>query len=123
MSESDPSVIWVSEGLESSFVNHDMMVEPAESDQVVGLGRPAFAPGDDVMCLESIVGITAVAGADVAVTQQNGTTQGRRGCPKSPSIFHESSVLGSGNDLGGGVTEDSSESIDADPRPGFQDHR
>jgi hypothetical protein len=74
------------------------------------------------MCLEPIVGITAVAGTDVAVTQQNRTSQCRRGSALSPPIFHESPVLGSGDDLGGGVTEDARESIGADSGPGLQNH-
>jgi hypothetical protein len=40
--EADSSVVGVSVDLEASLVDDDVMVEPAEGYQIIGIGRPAF---------------------------------------------------------------------------------
>jgi hypothetical protein len=58
--------------LEALFVDDDVMVEPAEGDEIVGIGGSALTPGDDVVDLESVVTGTAVSGAGVGVAVEDG---------------------------------------------------
>lgn len=72
--ESDPSVAGVSVDVESSLVDHYLMVEPAKSDQIVRVGGPALRPGGDVVDFESVSAVTSVCGASVAVTVDDRST-------------------------------------------------
>jgi hypothetical protein len=56
--------------LEASFVDDDLMVEPAEEDQVVLVGAPALTPGDHMVGLESVSAGAAVGGAGPRILVQ-----------------------------------------------------
>ena len=70
-SEPDSSVFGVAVDLESSLVDDDVVVVPAEGDQILGVGGPALRPGDDVMGLEPVSAVAAVGGAPVAVAVED----------------------------------------------------
>lgn len=55
--------MWAGVDLEASFVDDDLMVVPAEEDQVVLVGRPSLTPGDLVVGLEAVPAGAAVGGA------------------------------------------------------------
>jgi hypothetical protein len=59
-------------GGESLLVDDDLMVEPAEGDQIVGVCASVLAPGDEMVDLESMVAGTAVGptGEPVAVEDE-----------------------------------------------------
>jgi hypothetical protein len=65
-------VFGVAVGLEASLVDDDLVVEPAEGDQVLGIGGSALAPGDDVVDLEPVGVGTAVGSAGVPVAVEDG---------------------------------------------------
>jgi hypothetical protein len=60
-------------GLEPVLVDGDVMVVPAEGDQVLGVGPPTLAPGNDVVDLEPIPTATPVDYTPIAVTVENGS--------------------------------------------------
>jgi hypothetical protein len=70
--ESDPSVFGMVIGGESLLVDDDLMVEPAEGDEILGVCGSALAPGDLVVDLEAMVAVAAVGSAGVAVSFQDG---------------------------------------------------
>ena len=72
--EVDASVVGVVVDLVAAFVDDYLMVVPAEGDQIVGVGGPSSAPGDDVVDLEAVSAVAAVSGAAVAVAVEDGPT-------------------------------------------------
>jgi hypothetical protein len=67
--ESDSAVFWVFVGLEALFVDGDVVVEPAESDQVVWVGSSSLGPGDPVVDFDPVGRIAPV---DFAVSSGSG---------------------------------------------------
>jgi hypothetical protein len=59
-------------GGESLLVDVDLMVVPAEGDEIVGVGGSPLAPGDLVVDLETMGAVTTVGPAGVAVSVQDG---------------------------------------------------
>ena len=72
LGESDSSVLGVVGG-ESLLVDDDLMVVPAEGDQIVGVCCSALAPWDEMVDLESMVTGTAVGLAAVLVAVEDGS--------------------------------------------------
>jgi hypothetical protein len=60
-------------GLEPVLVDRDVMVVPAEGDQVPGVGPPSSTPGDDVVDLEPIPTVAAIDDTPIAVTMEDGS--------------------------------------------------
>jgi hypothetical protein len=58
-------------GGESLLVDDDLMVEPAEGDEILGVCGSALAPGDLVVDLEAMVAGTPVSLADMSVTVED----------------------------------------------------
>ena len=54
------------------LVDDDVVVVPAEGDQIVGVGLSVLAPGGDVVDLEPVSAGTAVGGAPVVVAVDDG---------------------------------------------------
>ena len=57
------------------MMNRDVVVVPAERDEILRICRAAVAPRDDVMDLETISGSAAGDGAPVVVPVDDGSTQ------------------------------------------------
>jgi hypothetical protein len=67
-------------GLEPVLVDGDVMVVPAEGDQIPRVGPPTLTPGNDVVDLEPIPTVAAVDDTPIAVTVKDGSAQlGRDG--------------------------------------------
>ena len=60
--ESDPAAVGVQDDLEVSFVDDDMMVVPAEDDELVLVGRAALCPGGEMVDLEPVAALASVPG-------------------------------------------------------------
>jgi hypothetical protein len=54
------------------LVNDDLMVVPAEGDQIVRICAPALAPGEEMMDLESTGAVTALTDTGVSVSVEDG---------------------------------------------------
>jgi hypothetical protein len=54
-------------------MDDDLMVEPAECDQIVGIGGSALAPGDLMVDLESMVAVASVGDTGVSISFQDGS--------------------------------------------------
>jgi hypothetical protein len=54
------------------LVDDDVVVVPAEGDQIVGVCPPSLAPGGDVVDLEPVSAVAAVGGAPVVVAVDDG---------------------------------------------------
>ena len=67
--ESDASVFWVFVDLEALFVDGDVVVEPAENDQVVGVGSTF---GEPVAYVVDFDPVCRVAPVDFAVSSGPG---------------------------------------------------
>ncbi len=113
-------MVRVSERLESWFVDHHVMMEPAKRNHVVWVGRAAFGPGDDVMRLDSIAGLAAIGSTDIAVPEQDCPTQRSGSDSKFAAVRHQPAVLGVSNYLGGRVAEDCGQGVGTHPRTGFE---
>ena len=61
---------FVNNDLEASFVDHHLMVEPAEDYQLVLVGDPALAPRGLVVDLKPVPGLAAVGGTTKPVFRQ-----------------------------------------------------
>ena len=59
VAESNPATR-VEHDLESSFVDHNLVMEPAEDNQVVLISRSASRPGNHMVDLETIPGRASV---------------------------------------------------------------
>jgi hypothetical protein len=59
-SESDSPGFGVFVELEALFVDDDLMVEPAECDQVFGIGFSALGPGGFVVDFDPIGGVASI---------------------------------------------------------------
>jgi hypothetical protein len=59
--------------LKAALVDHHLMMEPAESDQVVGVGGSALAPGLDVVDLEPMPRVASIGATAVPVTVEDGS--------------------------------------------------
>jgi hypothetical protein len=70
--ESDASVFGVGVGLEALLVDDDVVVVPAEGDEIVWVCWSALAPGCDVVGLEPVAGVAAVCCAGVVVAVEDG---------------------------------------------------
>ena len=72
--EADASVAGV--GLDGvvPLVDHNMVVEPAEGDEIVWFCGSAFRPGCDVVDLKPVSAVAGVAGALVVVAMEDGAT-------------------------------------------------
>jgi hypothetical protein len=55
------------------LVDDDVVVVPAECDQIAGVGWPTLAPGGDVVDLEPVSALAAVGGAPVVVAVDDGS--------------------------------------------------
>jgi hypothetical protein len=53
-------VFWVFVDLEALFVDGDVVVEPAENDQVVGVGPSFWEPVADVVDFDPVGGVAPV---------------------------------------------------------------
>jgi len=53
-------------------MDDDLVVVPAQGDQIVRVGGSTLAPGDDVVDLESVGAGTAVGRAEIAVAVDDG---------------------------------------------------
>jgi hypothetical protein len=93
-------------GLESLLVDDDLMMEPAERYQIVGVGLSAFRPGDDVVDLEPVSALAAVGGAGVPVLVDDGPSQGGWDGPLSSPVDQGWSRLRSGGDFDACIAED-----------------
>jgi hypothetical protein len=67
--EPDPSGL-VDDDVESSFVDHNLMVEPAEDYQLVLVGAASLHPGGFVVDLEPVPGLAPVGGTPEPVSGQ-----------------------------------------------------
>jgi hypothetical protein len=74
-------VLTVPIGLEPVLVDGDVMVVPAEGDQVVGIGGPTPAPGDHVVDLEPVPTVATVYDTPVSITVEDGPAQPGRDGP------------------------------------------
>jgi hypothetical protein len=54
-------------------MDHHLMMEPAESDQILRICRSTLGPGFEMVNLESVSAIAAVADASVAVAMEDGS--------------------------------------------------
>jgi hypothetical protein len=54
------------------LVDDDVVVVPAEGDQIVRVSGPSLAPGGDVVDLEPVSAVAAVGGAPVVVAVDDG---------------------------------------------------
>ena len=61
-------------GLEPMLVDGDVMVIPADGDQVLRVGSPTSTPGDDVVHLEPVPAVATVDDAAVPVTVDDGSS-------------------------------------------------
>jgi hypothetical protein len=52
-SESDPA-LWGPVDVAASLVDHYLVVEPAENDEIFGVGLPALSPAVDMVDLETV---------------------------------------------------------------------
>jgi len=68
--ESDPTMVGVSIDLKTSLVDDNVMVEPAEGDQIIRVGRAALRPGGFMVCFQPVSGIAAVGFTDPAGTME-----------------------------------------------------
>jgi hypothetical protein len=107
--------------LESSLVDDDLVVEPAERDQIRGVGTSTFRPGHQVMDLEPVSAIAAVGSAHNAVAVDDGPAQGGRNGARLPPVSHRGAVFGAASHFCDRITEDRFQSLPADPGPSFQD--
>jgi hypothetical protein len=71
--EADASVLGVVVEGVAVLVDDDVVVVPAEGDQIVRVGGSALAPGGDVVDLEPVSAVTAVGGAPVVVAVDDGS--------------------------------------------------
>jgi hypothetical protein len=66
--------------LEPMLMNCDVMVVPAECDQILWVGSAALTPGNDVVDLEPAPAVAAIDHAPVAITVNDRPAQrGRDG--------------------------------------------
>jgi hypothetical protein len=70
--EADSSVVGVTVDLEASLVDHYLMMEPAECDQILGVCWPTLGPGFEMVYLETVAAVATVCGASVAVAVDDG---------------------------------------------------
>ena len=70
--ESDPAAVGVQDDLEPAFVDYDMMVKPAEDNELVLVGTAALRPGGEMVDLEPVGAGTSVGGAGVVVAVDDG---------------------------------------------------
>jgi hypothetical protein len=105
-SETDPTVVGVSEQLETSLVDNDTMVEPTQCKKIGRICGPTLRPGDGVMSLEPIAALTTVRRTHPAVAVDDGSLEGRRDSSASSAVLHETAVLCVRDHFGGGIAED-----------------
>ena len=60
--ESESSPVGVGDDFEPSFVYDDVMVEPAQDDQLGLVGPAALGPRGEMVDLETVSALTAVGG-------------------------------------------------------------
>ena len=73
MFEADASVLGVAVEGVAVLVDDDVVVVPAEGDQIVRVGGSALAPGGDVVDLEPVSAVAGVGSALVAVAMEDGS--------------------------------------------------
>jgi hypothetical protein len=95
----------VDDDVESSFVDHHLMVEPTQDDQVVLVGAASLHPGGFVVDLEPVAAVAPVGGTPEPVFGQQGSFQPWWSSPLSASVFHQPAVSGAGGDFGDRITE------------------
>jgi len=108
--------------VEASFVDDNLMVKPAEDDEVVLVGASSLHPGGLVVDLESIPASAPVGGTPEPVFGQQRPFQPWWSGPFRPAVFHVPAVGGAGGHFGGGVTEHRLESLTSHPDTCIQNH-
>ena len=117
LAEPDSPVPGMEVDLESPLMDDDVVVEPAEHDQLVLIGLTTRSPRRQVVDLKSTSRITPVGGAAEAVSGHQLPPECRgRGALPAP-VVHESPVFGPRHDLGIGVAEDPLEGLPTDSGP------
>jgi hypothetical protein len=58
--EPDPAAVGVEYDFETSFVDYDVVMKPAENDQLFGVGPPTLGPRSQVVDLKSAVTVAPV---------------------------------------------------------------
>lgn len=91
--------------LEAFPVDGDVMVVPAEADQVGGVGSPSVGPGGGVVDFEPVSGGTSFHGAS-SVPRQHMTTELPAGGPRSASEVQWLTVLCDAEHFDDAVAED-----------------
>jgi hypothetical protein len=84
----------------------DVVVIPADGDQVVRVGETSPAPRDDVMHLEPASAAATVDDTSVAVSPDDGPPQKGRDGSGSSSVTHWLTVITEHGDVDDGVTQD-----------------
>jgi hypothetical protein len=93
-------------GGESLLVDDDLMVVPAEGDQIVRVGGSALAPGDEMVDLESMRAGTSVGLAREPVAVEYESSQGWWDGSGLPSIDHWDAVFACGGDFDDRIAKD-----------------
>ena len=106
----------------SASVDDDVVVEPAQGREVVGVGWSAVRPGCDVVCLEAVSADAALNGAHRAVTVQHVSSESGWDGPGSASHAEWCAVFGSPGDFDHAVAQDRFDRVRSDPGPGFDDN-
>jgi hypothetical protein len=73
--QSIPPVLGMPVGLEPMLMDRDVMVVPAECDQIRRVGSAAVTPRKDVVDLEPASAVAAVDHAPVAITVNDSSAQ------------------------------------------------
>jgi hypothetical protein len=95
----------VNNDLEASFVDDDLMVEPAEDDQVVLVGASHLHPGGFVVDLEPVSASAPVGGTPEPGFGQQRPFQGWWCGPFALPVVHVPAFFGAGHHLGDRITE------------------
>lgn len=99
----------------TAFVDDDLMVVPAEDDQLTLIGPPALGPEGQMMNLEPVPAGATVGGTSESGLSEQHPFQRWRSCPGPSSVIHISPVGRPGHDFNVGVTQDRFESVATDP--------
>jgi hypothetical protein len=106
-----------SDDLEAFAVYGDVVVIPAEGDQIVGIGLSTVGPGDDMVDLQAITEGTAVDSA-TSVTVENMPSQVSAHGSGSASQVEWFAFLGEADQIDIPVTENLFERTGSESRPG-----
>ncbi len=104
---------------ESSAVDHNVVVVPAQGGEVVCVGWSALGPGVDVVGLEPVSADAAFDGADASVSVEDEAAEAGWDDPGSASHVDRCPVGGSAGDFDDALAEDGFDRVGSDSGSGF----